>query len=199
MPIDKHWEEKFDDDKFDDYKAAIVERERLRQENSNLGWIYIGLCTLTPGIAKIGLTTGALGTRASGSQNPFYALLCAFKVKDGTEPRVFSQIESDAIGMLEGCYKRINHVTSGKKSEWFYADPTEFRKLVHDFLYEKYSLYLYCYYCSERDTGVIYSWENNYLVHGRSASSYQANDLSNPPIAFECQVPPGCGAECQCW
>ena len=199
MPIDKDGEETFYFGESYDHKAAFIEQQEFRQEHSTVGWFYIGVYTGRWDRAKIGMTTGALGTRASSPQNPEYALLCAFKVKDGTEPGVFNTIDKDVKGMLGGRYQCINHVTSGKKSEWFYAKPTEFRTLVHDFLYEKYGYYMHCYYCSERDIGVINSWENNRLLHGGSASSYQANDLSNPPVAPECLVPPGCGEDCQCW
>lgn len=49
-----------------DYKTEKLEQEQIRQENSNENWIYIGTDTQRPNIAKIGLTTGKLGTRASG-------------------------------------------------------------------------------------------------------------------------------------
>lgn len=199
MPIDKHWEDHFDEYAFYDYKTAHVERERLRQENSYIGWIYVGVCVERPDRAKIGLTTGELGTRASSPQNPSFALLCAFKVKEGTEPRIFKEIEGAAKDMLGKRYKRINHISSGLPSEWFYADPLEFRTVVHDFLYEMFDRYMDCYWCSDREFGVIRSWQNDRLLNGGHVVPYQANDLSNPPVAFECTMPPGCGEDCNCW
>ena len=182
-----------------DYKAELVEQERMRQDGSRLGWIYIGVCDRFPGMAKVGLTTGCLGTRASSAQNPFYTLLCAFKVKEGTPSHVFREIESATKSMLETMYRRESHVGSGLLSEWFYADPNQLRGAVSDFLYAKFSWYIHAYYCSDRDLGVIHSWENERLLYGRPANPYLARDLSNPPIALECLMPPGCGEDCGCW
>lgn len=197
--MSRDWEDDFNWDDYDDYKHAWVERERLRQENSTTGWIYVGVDIRHNNIAKIGLTTGSPATRASSSQNPFFVLLCAFKVKDGVDPKMVHQIEDAIICMLSISYKRINHVNSGRPSEWFYILPSEMRRIVHDFLYEKFSYYMHCYHCSERDIGVIYSWENARLLGHATSSPYRATDLSNPPIAFECLMPPGCGADCDCW
>lgn len=85
---------------YNDYKMDFLERERLRQENSIRGWIYIGVDIRFNNMAKIGLTEGRLGTRASGSQNPFYALLCAFKIKEGVSRQKISEIESSVIFFL---------------------------------------------------------------------------------------------------
>lgn len=183
----------------DDYKEAWVEQERSKQNDSTAGWIYIGIDTRHDDIVKIGLTAGLLGTRASGSQNPFYALLCAFKVKDGVDSNIIHSIEDAALNLMNRFYQRIHHVNSGRPSEWFYAPPLEVRDLVHDFVYERFNAYMHCYYCQERGMGVIYSWENTRLLDKGAASPYQAADLSNPPPQFECLMPPGCGAECDCW
>lgn len=182
-----------------DYKSEWLEDERLRQENSTENWIYIGVDTLRTDMAKIGLTTGSLGTRASGSQNPFYALLCAFKIKEGVEPKKVAVIESSVKNFLSQSYKCIPHETSGRLSEWFYVTPSVMREHVHDFLYEKFSWEMNCYYCQERDIGVIYSWENAKLLHGTSQSPYQANDLSSSPIDPNCFMQGGCGEDCDCW
>lgn len=79
----KYWEDEFNEYDFDDYKEIYVERERLRQENSVEWWIYIGVDVERHHLSKIGLTSGMLGTRATGTQNPFYSLYFAFKVKHG--------------------------------------------------------------------------------------------------------------------
>lgn len=197
--MNRNWEDDFDFDDYDDYKTASCERERLWQENSINGWIYVGLDTRYNNMAKIGLTTGQLGTRASGSQNPFYSLLCAFKIREGVSPEKVSGIESGVIAFLCQYYERIRHQTSGRFSEWFYAKPFEMRELVHDFLYEKYSWEMYSYHCSERNIGVIYSWENKKLLSGAPRNPYRANDLSSPPVDFACYMPGGCGADCNCW
>ncbi len=197
--MNKNWEDEFDFNDHDDYKMAWCERERLRQGNSINGWIYIGLDTRFNNMAKIGLTTGKLGTRASGSQNPFYVLLCAFKIKEGVAPEKVAEIEGAVINLLSQHYERIPHQTSGRPSEWFYVNPLVMREVVHDFLYDKYSWDMYSYHCSERDIGVIYSWENKHFLHGAYRSPYQANDLSSPPVDPACYMPGGCGANCDCW
>lgn len=197
--MNRNLEDNFDFNDHDDYKMAWCEQERLRQENSINGWIYVGLDTRYDNMAKIGLTTGQLGTRASGSQNPFYALLCAFKIREGVAAVKVSEIEVNIINHLSQYYVRISHVTSGRLSEWFYANPLEMRQVVHDFLYEKYSWEMYSYHCSERDVGVIYSWENKQFLSGVPRNPYQANDLSSPPVDSACYMPGGCGADCDCW
>ena len=197
--VNKGWEDDFDWDNYDDHKVGWCERERLKQENSISGWIYIGVDIRYNTMTKIGLTTGSLGTRASGSQNPFYALLCAFKIKEGITSAKVTEIEGAVIAFLSELYERIPHVTSGRLSEWFYAAPSEVRGLVHDFLYDNYSWHMYSYHCSERDVGVIYSWENRQLLEGASRAPYEANDLSSPPADPRCFMPGGCGAECDCW
>lgn len=200
MGINKNWENGFNEDDYDDYKSAEVERERLEQANSTDWWIYIGLDIQRTNMAKIGLTSGDLGTRASSSQNPFFTLLCGFKVKDGIGPIKLKKIEDAVIAMLESRYVQINHFGTGRKSEWFYVSAHIMRELVHDFLYDQYSQYMYCYHCHERDMGVIHSWQNNGSINGGKNSRYHASDLSNPPVAFECLTPPGCGAaDCDCW
>lgn len=197
--MSRNWEDNFDANSYDDYKMASCEYERLRQENSIDGWIYIGLDTRYNNMAKIGLTAGKLGTRASGSQNPFYALLCAFKIKEGIAAVKIKEIEDGIIKFLSQYYKRINHITTGRPSEWFYVEPFEMRQIVHDFLYNNYSWEIYGYHCHERDMGVIYSWENDQFLSGRTRNPYQANDLSSPPVDAACYMPGGCGAVCDCW
>ncbi|UTW48074.1 GIY-YIG nuclease family protein [Bacterioplanoides sp. SCSIO 12839] len=182
-----------------DYKMEWLENERLRQENSTENWIYIGVDTQRPNMAKIGLTTGSLGTRASGSQNPFYTLLCAFKIKDGVHPKRVAAIEDSVKDLLSKLYSCIPHETSGRKSEWFYVSPLKMRELVYDFLYQNFNLEMHCYHCNERDIGVIYSWENSKLLQGTSRPPYQANDLSDPPVDPNCFMPGGCGEDCDCW
>lgn len=194
-----NWENDFSWNDQGDYKTAWCERERLRQENSTNGWIYVGLDTRYNNMAKIGLTTGQLGTRASGSQNPFYVLLCAFKIKEGIRPEKVEKIERAVIDVLSQSYQRICHQTSGRFSEWFYVNPLDMRVAVHDFLFDKYGGEMHGYYCSERELGVIYSWENKQFLHGASRNPYQANDLSSPPVDPACYMPGGCGADCNCW
>ncbi|MDN7999452.1 GIY-YIG nuclease family protein [Burkholderia multivorans] len=199
MPINKNWRNEFNEYDYDDFKSSEVERERLRQENSVIGWIYIGVDTDRPGKSKIGLTSGELGTRASSAQNPDYTLFCAFKIKEGVGIARIKAIEDAIKKMLSQRYRRQSHVESEELSEWFYVDPYELRELVHGFLYKKYSSDMHCYHCDERDIGVIHSWENNRLINGGQRIPYQPMDLSNPPVSSDCLTPPGCGADRECW
>lgn len=73
------------------------------------------------------------------------------------------------------------------------------RNLVHDFLYDRFNQYMYSYYCSERNIGVIFSWENKQLLEGVSRTPYKAEDLSSPPIDPNCYIQGGCGEDCDCW
>lgn len=182
-----------------DYKMEWVENENKRQEQSVVNWIYIGVDTRFYNMAKIGLTTGELGTRSSGSQNPFYSLYCAFKIKEGVTPNIVKGIENAVIDLLSQNYQRISHVTTGRFSEWFYADCREIRELVYDFLYDNFNMDMYSYFCVERGIGVIHSWENRQLIHGGARSPYQAIDLSSPHVDPACFMPGGCGADCNCW
>lgn len=178
-----------------DYENYLVEQRERREENSLDGWIYIGVDIRFDNIAKIGLTTGRLGTRASGSQNPFYALLCAFKIREETNNRRISQIERSAISFLNQYYDRIYHYTSGEPSEWFYAKPFEMKNDIYNFLCDNYFMDMYAYYCNQRNMDVIKSWENPKLLAKKSRPKYEALDFSDPPVDFNCYMPGGCGED----
>src|SRR5690554_6378216 len=165
-----------------DYITEWLEQERLRLESRPENWIYIGTDTQRQNMAKIGLTTGLLRTRASGSQNPFNTLYFASKIKDGVDSKKVSAIEDSVKEFLSRLYECIPHETSGRRSEWFYVTPMEMRERVHDFLYENFSWEMHCYHCNIRDVGVIYSWENSKFIGGSSRVPYQAQDLSSPPV-----------------
>ncbi|WP_175626586.1 MULTISPECIES: GIY-YIG nuclease family protein [Oxalobacteraceae] len=199
MATNKFWKDDFNPNDYDDIKSAEVERERLRQENSTTNWIYVGTDIRHFDEAKIGLTSGALGTRASSSQNPHFTLLCAFKVKDGITPLKLAEIEESVKTMLCGRYEAIPHYGSRWNSEWFRVSPQEMREVVQHFLYDNYNWYMYSYYCHERDEGVINGWENTRLINGGDNLRYGPRDLSTRPIAFECLTFPGCGEDCDCW
>lgn len=200
MAVDRKWEEKFDSDQFDDYKMAWVEKERLRQENSDAGWIYIGMDTRSRDRAKIGLTTGRLATRASSSHNPSYVPYYAFKVKEGVCSKQINKIEALAISMLETKYERVPHEGSGVASEWFMVSPDELKEEINEFLCERHMGSMLGYRCSDRDMDVIHSWGNDRILNGGGNMPYEASDRSNPPVAFECYMPGGCGAaDCDCF
>ncbi|MES2018695.1 MAG: GIY-YIG nuclease family protein [Pseudomonadota bacterium] len=204
--VDRNWEAKFDADMFDDYKESWVEQERLRQQNSTICWIYIGIDTQRSGEIKVGKTTGELGTRASSTQNPYYTVFHAFKIKHQSTAATIASIEASVFDMLDKKYVRIKHWGSSKPSEWFkvkpgaseWLTPETLTDLIEIFLYELHSSHMYCYYCVTRGRGVIHGWRNP-LIKG-NVPSYQATDLSSPPVSIECLMPGGCGDEnCHCF
>ncbi|UXU91426.1 GIY-YIG nuclease family protein [Burkholderia sp. S-53] len=199
MAINKNWRDEFDEYAHDNFKSSQVEWERQRQENSVDGWIYIGVNTQNLNEAKVGKTTGHLVTRSSCTGNRHYTLLCGFKIREGVSSQTIDDIENATHRMLERQYERFNFPVSGRKSEWFGVSPFYARELVHDFLYENFVNHMYCYHCPERDAGVIYSWESDYVLNGGKNVPYQPLDLSNPPVSPDCLIPPGCGADCNCW
>jgi len=148
-------------------------------------------------MAKIGLTTGSLGTRASSSQSPFYVLLCAFKINDGVTSKTVKRIETAIIYSLNCSYGHIRHKTTDRYSEWFYIEPAKMRKHVDRFLRKNHISHMRNYFCSERDIYVLYTWENTMYLKGTSRAPYRANDLSSPPVDPVCFTPGGC-VDCDC-
>jgi hypothetical protein len=209
MAVNKNWEDDFDESKFDCHKEAHNEWNRLRQENSTTGWIYIGVDIKRSSEVKVGETSGALGTRASSSHNPYYAPYHAFKVKEGVTHAEIKKIEHDVHEVLSRYYERINHFGSGEPTEWFKRRPSdpdnsvltplEIKEVVENRLLEKYTSSMDCYYDSERDMGVIKGWQNERLINNGTRAPYHPSDLSNPPVSLECLTPPGCGLDCDCW
>lgn len=182
-----------------DYKIDyLIEEQRYQRESAD-GWIYIGVDKCRDQIAKIGLTGGLASTRDSSSQNPFYTLFCAFKVKAGIDPCVLRQIESAAKEFLKRRYVVLPHVGSARDSEWFRVSPEIMRSEVRDFLSANFMRHMYGYHCHDREIDVIYEWENTALLYGCAREPYVARDLSDPFPAPECMTPPGCGADCDCW
>lgn len=198
--VNKNWEEEHDEDDYDDFKSSQNALEQKRQENSVRSWIYVGVDTRDPNEAKIGLTGGQLGTRASSPQNPRYTLYRAFKVKDGTTREKLKEIETDIKMMLTENYAPIPHYGSGELSEVFKVSPQEMAEVVNDHLLDKFRFDMLCYQCDQRDIGIIEGWENDKYIRGGVNLPYQPRDLSNPPVAIECLTPPGCGdPSCKCW
>nr|WP_313093224.1 GIY-YIG nuclease family protein [Moraxella sp. CTOTU48268] len=181
-----------------DYKMQVLEDEYKRQYNSVKAWIYIGIDTDRMEMAKIGLTTGELQTRATSSQNPFYTLLVAFKVKVGIDSFQIAQIERAVLTEVAKHYDRIDHYNTGRRSEWFYGDPYEIRDFVQNFLYNEYSKEMNSYYCHIRDQGFINGWENELFLYGKTRNPYQVSDISKPPENPDCYNYGGCGdTECE--
>lgn len=183
-----------------DYKSDMVEEDRLLQEHSTEWWIYIGLNPDRPERAKIGLTSNGLKTRASATHDPEYGLFYAFKVRHGIGERMLKEIETAIIAMLEQRYVRVNRRVTGKSTEIFEVTAEQMREDVYHFLCAHFTFYLKSYYDQDRDMWVIYAWQNPYHLVGKNLPPYYAQDHSNPPIAYECLVPPGCGdPDCGCW
>ncbi|GAA0319198.1 GIY-YIG nuclease family protein [Psychrobacter aestuarii] len=169
----------------DNHEFELQYRETLRQMESNESWIYIGVDIRYDNMAKIGLTTKALASRASSSQNPYYTLLCGFKIKEGVEAKKIHKIEAAIISFLDQSYERIDHCKSGKPSEWFCVNPIEVRKEIHDFLYEKFEKYMFCIWCETTDIVFIKYWENKSLLEGTIKASNIAQDLSSPTFSSD--------------
>lgn len=183
-----------------DYKTQWLEEEAQRQANSTEWWIYIGSDPERPHRAKIGLTSNGLRTRATATHDPGYGLFYAFKVKHGIGEATLKQIEGAIISMLEQHYVRVAHRVTGRPSEIFVVSAEEMRDVVYQFLCEHFTFYLNAYYDHDREMWVIYSWQNPYHLVGKDLPPYYAQDHSNPSVAFECLMPPGCGdPDCRCW
>lgn len=180
-----------------EYEMQYIENEHNRQFNSTEAWIYIGIDTDRMGMFKLGLTSGELRTRDTSSQNPFYTLLVGFKVKVGISNSEIREIEKAVLTAVSRICQPIYHYNSGNRSEWFYGNPYEIRDFVNYFLYENYSHKMNCYYCSIRQQGIVYGWENEHFLHGKSRNRYQVNDISNPPPDPDCFNYGGCGDD-QC-
>ena len=198
MTRDKNWEDNFNEYDYDDHKAAWVAKQELRQSNSIEWWIYIGIDINRENMAKIGLTSGTLSTRATSTQNPFYTIYCAFKVKEGTNEVQLKQIETAIINRLWKDFTREKHITTGRWTEWFYVSPQLMRVIVHEFLCENFSQFMNCYWCPDRGC-VINGWQNTERLHGRLNAPFHVSDISDQPVDFACLTPPGCGADCDCW
>lgn len=183
-----------------DYKSEWLEQEGQRQAESVTSWIYVGVDTRHPDEAKIGLTGGQLGTRASSPQNPYYTLFRAFKVKDGTSREKLKEIETAIKEMLSANYEPVAHYGSGSFSEVYKVSPQEMTEVVNNYLLKRFGSYILWYYCDQRDIGVIEGWENDKYIRDGVNLSYKPRDLSSPPISLECLTPPGCGdPDCKCW
>lgn len=198
--VNKKWREEHNEDDHDDFKSSQNELERQRQINSVTSWIYVGLDTRDPNEAKIGLTNGQLGTRASSPQNPYYSLYRAFKVKDGTPRQKLQEIETAIKVMLTKNYAPVPHYTSETLSEVFKVSPQEMTEVINDFLLANFSFNILWHQCDQRDAGVIAGWESDKYIRGTANLSYGPRDLSNSPVSPECLAPPGCGdPSCKCW
>jgi len=190
-----------------DYKMVAVVEEWQRQDKSVENWIYIGADPDTPWRAKVGLTTGNLGTRAGCHGNPEYDILHAFKIKEGVPPEKVKEIETQIHESLEGEYHRYPHRRSDKPSEWFKVPAIDAVQVVGNILLEKHSWQTHWFHCHDRGEDVINSWKNEKLskelsgenTEGLTRAPYKATDNNNPTVSAECFMPGGCGRDCECW
>jgi len=178
-----------------EYEIQQIEAKYREELSSTQNWIYIGIDTARTNTFKIGLTTRELNTRHSSSQNPFYTLLVAFKVKINIEKNKVKEIEQALIREIARYCIPINHYNSNNSSEWFYGNPLEIRDFVNDFLYENYSYEMNCYYCDIRQRGIILGWENEHYLHDKAKKPYQVNDITTQPNNPDCYNYGGCHNE----
>jgi len=189
--INKNWEEEFELKSFDDYKIQFAEWDRLRQQNSDENWIYIGGDSEKPTTAKIGLTSRSLASRATGTQNPDYLLHIAFKVKEGVSAKRLAEIERFLIKQLSSQYQRIMHKHTGYPSEWFCCSPEEMQACVEFILEQNFTYEMYCHHCPIRGYVVFQHWK-------QGDPRYVAGDPEQP-VDPDCYQQGGCGADCDCW
>lgn len=95
-------------------------------------WIYVGADIHNQQWSKVGKTTVGLSTRHTSSQNPGYFIYTAFNIVNGD----VHQIESNLLGYLESLpnVERLNHFSTGSKSECFLLNPYDMNYLVESFL-----------------------------------------------------------------
>ena len=177
-----------------EYEIQQIEARYRRESDSDQNWIYIGIDTQRSGMFKIGLTTRELDTRHSSSQNPFYTLLAAFKVRVDIDEKKVKEIEQSLIREIARSCQLINHY-SGKSSEWFYGNPLDMKDFVNDFLYQNYSYEMNCYYCNIRERGIVLGWENERYLYNKPKNLYQMTDTTTQPENPDCYNYGGCGDE----
>lgn len=104
-------------------------------------WIYVGADVNNHQWSKIGKTTVGLHTRHTSSQNPGYFIYTAYNIIRGNvheiEEKLLSHIErlDDVI--------RINHISTGSKSECFHVNPFIMSCYVESFIERDYSSSVY--------------------------------------------------------
>ena len=83
-----------------------------------MGCIYIAKDVKKPELCKIGLTKGTAKKRISQTENPDYVLHYEFHVADDQ----LRNMEYIIHQYFEQKYKRLNHRSTARKSEWFECD-----------------------------------------------------------------------------
>ncbi|MFA0108501.1 GIY-YIG nuclease family protein [Vibrio breoganii] len=157
-----------------------LENEKRQQElERGVGqpnWIYIGFDVRFPHspLSKIGITKGKLGTRATGTQNPFYALLIAFKVKPQVSKKELERMEKVIKKELSSYHKPLPHVMTGKDSEWYEIHPQTMKETVEAILEDWFLDKFLGGYCDMQERFIFETWNNGVFQgschHGLSPS-----------------------------
>lgn len=192
----------------DDYKMHSVVTQQAREECSNQNVIYVAIDPTKSGQAKVGMTTNPLSTRDTSTGNPDQLMLHAFKVKHDIPRAQVKSIEDSIHDELERHgHARRPHATTGRDSEWFEVDPYKAVEIAESHLKDNFANDMKAFYCEEREFMVIDGYHNpiaDMKISGKDTTGlkplpYAYTDISNPPISPECAMPPGCGADCDCW
>mgnify|MGYP001185478653 FL=1 len=190
-----------DDDLYEgrDYKMAWQRRNLRYQEASLENWIYVGVDVGRPGVSKVGKTTGEMNTRSYGSQNPWFAIKYAFKLrapmllsshasdervrlgKERNRARV-SVIEKAVKEILHGHYRCIHHYTSGKPSEWFEADADCMAALISAFLIERFPNDVIRVGDEHDESTMLMCWKNEELLKKSAMPGYQERGVFSKPL-----------------
>ena len=111
-------------------------------------WIYIGADKGKFKWSKIGKTAKGLEGRHRSSQNPDYFIYVAFEIVGGN----VNEIELKLLNYLERKYgyERLDHWSTGRKSECFSIDPYTMKDIVESFILDNYSSSVEYDYVSEQ-------------------------------------------------
>ncbi|WP_345870879.1 hypothetical protein [Shewanella algae] len=104
-------------------------------------WIYVGADVNNHEWSKIGKTTIGLHTRHTSSQNPDYFIYTAYNIIYGD----VHKIEEELLNHIESLDNtlRINHISTGSKSECFRVNPVKMIYLVESFIENNYKSSVY--------------------------------------------------------
>jgi hypothetical protein len=91
-----------------------------------MGYIYIAKDVTKLDKCKIGLTSGTGRKRVSQTENPDYVLHYEFRVPNDQ----LSKMEKIIHQHFEDRFKRLNHRSSGRKSEWFNCTPDKAYEII---------------------------------------------------------------------
>ena len=99
--------------------------------------IYIATDHTKPNMCKVGMTTRSVAIRMTETENPDYELHKSFEVNADVR-----KIEVEVHNHLSLLYKRINHLASGRKSEWFICSVQQAEHIINAVISNFQSLYM---------------------------------------------------------